>query len=104
MPKLLQVGASGALEEVNVTVGGPASVVVTFDATPFATKTTTFAHVGATLSQRVIVTEDGESDESEMEPLLVSAWVSAAGIISLRATTSTGAPLVGSRRFNYQVG
>jgi hypothetical protein len=104
--KLLRVGASGVVEEVDVATGGSGainSLILNFGTAAKQTHTISFAHLSATLGQRVIASPDGESDELELEPLAVSAWVSAADTISLRASTLNQGAFSGTRRINYQV-
>lgn len=105
MTKLLRVGTGGLVEELDVAVGGaPSSALVTFGTAPLTMQTGTIAHVGATVGQRVTASVDGESDEVDLEPLTVSAWVSATDTISVRASTLNSGAFFGQRRINYQVG
>lgn len=83
--------------------GGGGATPSTYNAT-FANGLATVPHPGALTSQRVVVSRDGESDDAEMDPLALSAWVSSTDTITVRATTLAGRNFEGTARVNYLIG
>lgn len=85
------------------------SITLDFGNIPVFSKTFSFSHVGALITQNVLMTVSAKMpvgvalDELEMDSISVSAYVSAPGIISVLAIANPG-PIIGERNFNYQVG
>ena len=83
------------------------SVDVALGSVPRDSVTTTFAHVGATTLQRVLVSPAPASavdDELEMEPLVVAAMVPSNDVIRLTVACARAGGLVsGTRRFVYTI-
>lgn len=80
------------------------STSVDFGATPYGTFTKTFAHVGATTAMKILVSQDGTSDETELAPLTVSAACLAADVITIRVHSTNGNAFSGIRSFYYLIG
>jgi Protein of unknown function (DUF2793) len=92
-------------------VGGGANLsqtVLDFGGVPVFTKNFTFAHPGAALGQRVMISHAGDMagglapDELEMDELSVTARVSSANTIAVTAIANPG-PVSGLRSFNYLI-
>ena len=84
--------------------GGGGSTPPTSVSLAFTDGLATVAHSGATTSQKVVAARDGESDEADMDPLFISAWVSASNIVSVRAHTASGLTFTGTAVINYTIG
>ena len=87
-------GAPGdSVHEVDVDLG----------AVPVLDKTVSWTHVGALTSQRVIASAARTSDELEMDPLVVSAAVTATDTITASVSGLRG-PVSGTRTLYYTIG
>lgn len=80
------------------------SISVDFGATPNGSFTKTFAHVGATTAMKVVMQQDGTSDETELAPLSCAAACLAADVITIRVHSVNGNPFSGIRTFSYLIG
>ena len=70
---------------------------------PVLDKTVSWTHVGALTSQRVIASAARTSDELEMDPLVVSAAVTATDTITASVSGLRG-PVSGTRTLYYTIG
>jgi hypothetical protein len=88
--------------------GNLSQVMLDFGAVPVFAKTFTFAHAGAAIGQRVMMSAAGDmpgglsADELEMDELTASARVISAGMMSVIAIANPG-PVSGQRNFNYLI-
>lgn len=62
-----------------------------------------FAHIGAITSQRVLCSAARDSDEREMDPVIVSGTVTASDVITF-ALSGVRGPLSGTIRVHYALG
>lgn len=100
---------NGAAWVDNGTGGGGGGVTfysasIDFGATPSGSFTKTFAHVGATTAMKVVMQQDGTSDETELAPLAVAAACLAADVITIRVHSVNGNFFAGIRAFSYLIG
>ena len=83
--------------------GSVYEVEVDLGAVPVLDKTVSWTHVGALTSQRVLVSPARTSDELEMDPLVVSAAVTATDTITASVSGLRG-PVSGTRTLYYTIG
>jgi hypothetical protein len=83
--------------------GSVFETVVDFGSVPVLDASFSWAHVGALTSQRVIASAALTSDELEMDPLAVSAVVSATDVITASVSGLRG-PVSGTRTLYYTIG
>lgn len=83
--------------------GSVYEVEVNLGAVPVLDKTVSWTHVGALTSQRVLVSPARTSDELEMDPLVVSAAVTATDTITASVSGLRG-PVSGPRTLYYTIG
>lgn len=83
--------------------GSVYEVEVNLGAVPVLDKTVSWTHVGALTSQRVLVSPARTSDELEMDPLVVSAAVTATDTITASVSGLRG-PVSGTRTLYYTIG
>lgn len=87
--------------------GAPGDTVYEVDVdlgvVPALDKSVSWTHVGALTSQRVLVSPARTSDELEMDPLVVSAAVTATDTITASVSGLRG-PVSGTRTLYYTIG
>lgn len=87
--------------------GAPGDTVYEVDVdlgvVPVLDKSVSWTHVGALTSQRVLVSPARTSDELEMDPLVVSAAVTATDTITASVSGLRG-PVSGARTLYYTIG
>lgn len=83
--------------------GSVYEVEVDLGAVPVLDTTVSWTHVGALTSQRVLVSPARTSDELEMDPLVVSAAVTATDTITASVSGLRG-PVSGTRTLYYTIG
>lgn len=83
--------------------GSVYEVEVNLGVVPVLDKSVSWTHVGALTSQRVLVSPARTSDELEMDPLVVSAAVTATDTITASVSGLRG-PVSGARTLYYTIG
>lgn len=83
--------------------GSVFEVAINLGAVPRLDATVSWSHVGALTSQRVIASPARTSDELEMDPLVVSAAVTATDTITASISGLRG-PVSGTRTLYYTIG
>lgn len=83
--------------------GSVYEVEVDLGVVPVLDKSVSWTHVGALTSQRVLVSPARTSDELEMDPLVVSAAVTATDTITASVSGLRG-PISGTRTLYYTIG
>jgi hypothetical protein len=85
------------------------TVEVDFGTTPLYSLKVTVNHVGALVTQKVMIVQSGAAatgravDENEMDAIIGSGYVSASGVITLFLHAVPG-PVTGKYNVNYLIG